>query len=356
MTVPCLAARRGDAWLRLITLIAAGIAYLGATPAAACTLQTSITAALGTYSPAAVAAAAVPALQSRSGLSCDGQLLNLLGGAYIRATFTSQNALKLVEQDGTTKIGYILSADPGGTVRATQGATIDYMQNNLLNLLGLLGSSVADLPFYLKPSSATLPPPGIYRDKVTIGWSWFQCPGGIFVLGQCVGKDDSGTGTSVVDVTLIVTPIDAIVTMTSAVTWDPINATRNPKALPGSRRRVTVAVQNQDIVPLGSGSLNIVLPTPTGVIVALDGDGASSGAAIKMNDGNPSSALTLRYGGPADLSDDVDFSADNGQSWAFAPVAGDLASQKNVTHVRVRPQGAMAKQSSLAISIPYFLP
>ncbi|NQE61971.1 spore coat protein U domain-containing protein [Caulobacter sp. RHG1] len=319
----------------------------------ACTVSSAVTSTLGTYSPAAVKAAAVPALQSRAGLACGSGVLVLLGGNVVQAKFHSDNGFKLKQASGSEMIGYVASADPAGAAPFAEGATLDYMQNNLLNLLGLLGGSSADLPVYVKPASTTQPAPGVYSDRITIDWSWNLCPG-IGLLGLCIGVPDTGTGASVITVTLIVSPQNAVMTISTTTTWDPLNGVTAPKAIPGSRRRVSVTLANPDIVPIDAGTIALVLPTPPHAILALDGDG-TGGVAARFADGSPASQTTLRYGGPGDASDDVDFSADGGVNWTYAPVAGDAASQGAVTHMRFRPQGAMAKQSSLTVSAPFLV-
>lgn len=345
-------------FLRLLaSLLVAGCAAV-ALPANACTLVPSVTSTSGPFSPAAVKAAAVPAQSTRAGLTCDPSLVVLLGGTYIRATLRSTNGYKLLRTGGGGSIDYVASADAAGSYRFTTAApTIDYMQNNLLNLLGLLGGSSADLPFFVKPSSGVLPPVGSYTDRVTIDWSWYLCPGGVSILGGlCLGRESKGVNQrATVDVTLTVAARSVTVAVTSVIVWDPANEANNPKDLPGSRRRVALGIANPDLVALDAGTLALVLPTPPRTLVALDGDGVSTGAAIRMTEGAPASGVAIRYDGPSSTTDDVDFSADSGASWAFVPVAGDSVSQGRVTHVRVRPRGAMAPSSSFSVSVPFLV-
>lgn len=115
---------------------------------------------------------------------------------------------------------------------------------------------------------------------------------------------------------------------------------------------MSVNVTNPDLVPLDDGTLAVVLPRPGDVTVALDGDGTAGTTVIGLSEGLTPSTVAVRYGGAADRTDDVDFSADQGVSWGYVPTPGDAASQALITHVRVRPRGAMAKQSSFSISVP----
>jgi spore coat protein U-like protein len=319
-------------------------------PAFACTVSPTLATNFGSYSPAAVKAGAVPALPSRAGLTCPTSVLVLLGGNYIRAKFNSQNGMMLLRAGGGT-VSYTASADPGATVKFSQDGTIDYMQNNLLNLLGLLGGSSADLPFYTKPASGALIAAGTYTDKITITWNWYICQG-VGALSLCVGDPVQGSGQSIIDVTLTVTPKAILVATSSRTTWDPVNGTTAPKAVPLSRRRSILSVQNPDIVPLDSGSLMLSMPIPLSQTIALDGDGTGSSSFVSLTEGSPASGLALTYTAPESTSDDVDFSNDGGLTWSYSPIAGSSTSAAEVNAVRLRPRGAMAAGSTFEISVP----
>lgn len=342
----------GKGFWRCVTALLIGIAALAASSASACTVSGTVTNNEGPYSPAAVKAGAVPAISNQAGLSCGTAVLVLLGGSYIRATFSSANNFLLKPSSGAN-VSYTASADSAATVPITQGATVDYMQNNLLNLLGLLGGSNAALPFFIKPSSATLVAAGTYSDVITINWSWRLCSG-VYVAGACtLGTLDQGTGQSIITVNLTVAPQNMTMVMSTATTWDSYNTTTNPKALPGSKRRSSVVLTNPDIVPLDSNTVFVIVPTPAGTYIALDGDGSSGGAAIQFAQGNPASGLTFTYTSPSSTGDNVEFSSDGGSSWGYTPLSGDVASQSAVTHIRLKPQGVMAAGSSFSVSLSY---
>ena len=324
-----------------------------AADATACTATPTTTATLGTsYSPPAVRAGAVPALKAQAGLSCTPGLLILLGVNAVKAKFHSANGFKLKKTGGTATIDYAASADPAGTVAFAQDTTVDYMQNNLLNLLGLLGGSSADFPFYVKPSAAALPGVGTYTDRITINWDWYLCQG-IGALFLCIGTLDEGSATTVIDVTLTVEAKQLTVATSSRTTWDPVNGVINPKALPGGRQRTTLLVANPDIVAIENNSMALTLPVAARQRIALDGDGSGSPAVFTYADGSPASSLAFAYASPGSTTDDVDFSNDGGTSWSYAPVAGSAASQGAVTHVRLRPRGSMAPGSNFSISLPF---
>ena len=235
-----------------------------------------------------------------------------------------------------------------------QNAQIDYMQNNLLNLLGLLGGSSAALPLYIRPGSAAGLPYGDYVDTISVQWDWRIC-NVAYVLGACVGTLDQGTGRTDITVKLTVGPQDVTMTLSSVITWDPVNGTAWPFALPGAKGRTTLAVRNPDLVPLDSGSVALVYKVPTKASIALDGDGTASATIVGFTDGSPTSGTTLTYTAANSTTDDVDFSADDGVTWTYAPVPGNRASEAAITHLRFRPRGAMRESSNFTLSFPYLV-
>ena len=323
-------------------------AVLGASPAAACTATPSVATDLGSFSPAAIRAGAVPAQRSRAGLVCPTSILALLSNNFIRARYQSANNLRLNPVSGTAAaIPYVLSADAGGTVVAAQNGTIDYMQNNLLNLLGLLGGSSADLPFFVRPSASTPPAVGTYTDRITIRWTWYICPG-VVALGICLLGATEGTADTIVDITLTVTPRTMTVTTASQTTWDPISGTSSPKAIPGSRQRVSVTLTNPDLVPTDDG-VTVVVPIATRQSFAPDGDGTTGGSnGIRATTGT---GTTLTYTDPASTTDDVDFSADGGATWSFVPGSGGPP-QVRADTIRFRPRGPLAAGATFVLSFP----
>jgi spore coat protein U-like protein len=334
---------------RALALLLAAMLVLCANAAQACTTTPSVPTDFGTFSAQAVKQGAIPSQFSRAGLSCPTSAIVLLGMNYIRAKFQSKNGMKLM--NGANGIAYSASADAGATAPFAQNGTVDYMQNNLLNVLGLLDGSNADLPIYVKPSGGALPPPGVYTDKITMTWNWYLCPG-VNALIICLGTPNQGSSvTSVIDVTLTVGAKSVVLTTSTGSTWDPVNGTSNPKSLPGGKRRMIVNVTNPDLVPVDNNTLGLNLAVPAGTIVALDGDGTGSGAFLNFTDGSPPSMLALMYAAPGSTTDDVDFSSDRGVSWNYVPTTGDSVSQSAVTNVRVRPRGAMAAGSRFSLSV-----
>jgi hypothetical protein len=357
------ASMRGLSFLgRALGALLVGLFFIG-TPALAapCAVTASAPMTIGSYTQAAVKGAAVPRVQSRAGLKCPVSVITVLGGNYMRATFSSANwnaTDGLVLKNGSNKIGYSPSLDANGTYPFAQNTTVDYMQNNLLNVLGLLGGSDADLPIFVKTNSlAAMPPLGDYTDTITIAWSWYECTLIGINLGvtSCIGTEDKGSGTTTIAVKLTVTAQTITMSTTTVTTYDPVNNTTNPKALPLSKRRTSVVVANPDVVAVDAGTLKVRLTTPAGLRVSLTGDGTSSTTIFGFSDGSPASGMAFSYTGPSDQTDDVDFSNNNGTSWTYVPTAGDKTSEEAITDVQIHPRNAMAKGSSFTVTVPYLV-
>lgn len=336
---------------RLLALSVAALLALFALPANACTRTTSTTTHMGAYSPAAAASGTIPARQTPAGLACAPSTLSLLDRNYIRATFVSStNSRKVKLEGGSATIAYTASADAAGTLPFTGTTPVDYMRNNLLNILGLLGDSEQSLPISLRFAAGGTPAPGLYKDRITIRWEWYICPAALTQY-LCLGIPDTDTATVTIDVSLRITRDLVIVTSTSTE-WDPVSGSNKPKDLPGSRQTAVVTVTNPDASALDQNTVVVVLPVATNQAVTLGADGSGTSQQIVLTEGSPASSLVLSYTGAASTSDDVDFSSDGGSSWTFLPTEGDDTSLRRVTTVRLRPRGTMAPNSSFSIGVP----
>ncbi|MDO6415813.1 spore coat protein U domain-containing protein [Sphingomonas sp. BIUV-7] len=321
-------------------------------PARACDVATPIATNVGTFSPAAIKASA-PFAKTGAGFSCSSfSVLTVLSGNFLKATVATGTQLKLTSA-ASDIVTYKLFADSAATIEMKPGVDAYYMNGVLLNLLNLLGDGSINVPVYFKLASAAAVPPGIYTGSFSVTWTWNFC-NGIAVAGLCVGTTDSGTKAGVVNVTLTVEPKPPVIGLAlGQPTWDGVNGTNKPKAIPGSKRRLILTVTNPDIVATEADAVQMLLPTPAGMVIALDGDGTGMGAVVQPSEGSPASGLMLTYASPSSTSDQIDFSSDNGSSWNSYPVAGNPSSQASVTTVRARPLGSMAALSSYTVTIPY---
>ncbi|TCP32720.1 spore coat protein U domain-containing protein [Sphingomonas sp. BK235] len=340
---------------RLLARLLAALALLVAAPALACTMPATAPATVGSFSPAAIKAGAVPYAQTASGFECSTlTVLTLLSTNFLSATIAPGATLKLTStSNAADTLTYQLFANASSSYEIKPGATTFYMKSGAVTLLSV-GSQGANVPLFVKLASGTAPAPGTYTGTVAIRWDWNFC-NGVAVGSLCVlGGTDSGSQTVTLTVTLYVAPKPPTVALSlGAVTWDPVNGALRPKAIPGSKRRVVMTLTNPDLVATEIDATTLVVPTAPRLAIALDGDGTGSGAVVQVTEGSPPSGATIAYASPGSTTDQIDFSSDNGASWTYAPVPGDAASQAAVTSVRIKPKASMAAGSSISVSIPY---
>ena len=76
-----------------------------------------------------------------------------------------------------------------------------------------------------------------------------------------------------------------------------------------------------------------------------DYDVATSGP-VQFIDGAPASGINpINFVGLSDLTDDIEFSNDNGATFTYAPTAGANGTDPAVTHIRVNTTGTLAGNS-----------
>lgn len=339
--------------LRSISIFLAGLAVLSVASSAwaACTATASSTATVS-QSPNAVHGDAAPFTAFIGGFSCPpgSPVLTLLGANYLKATI-SNTTYKLTHTNGTNTVDFQLAALRSGTPKLS-GTTTAYIDGTVVDLLGLTGSIPTSINVFIKPRLNTptvAPPAGVYSGAFRIKWDWSFC-NAIGIGNLCVlGQTDSGSKNTDVTVTLTVGGVAPTINTATSTTWDDQNGATNPKAIPGSKRRMILTVGNPDVAAQDNNVVAVVVATPPNTTVALDGDGSNSALAT-FTEGSPSSSLAFSYVSSTSSGDDVEFSSDNGSTWTFQPTA---ATQGQVTHVRLRPRGAMAAKSNFKLSIAY---
>jgi hypothetical protein len=135
---------------------------------------------------------------------------------------------------------------------------------------------------------------------------------------------------------------------TSLAYSDPVNGLINPKLIPGGFANYSLTVT----APAGTA------PTGNSVIVT-DAIPANLSMFVSTYAPGPgpvlftpgASALTYGFTSLSSAADDLEFSNNGGASWTYAPVADVNGVDTNITHVRVRPKGAMAAGSSFTINL-----
>jgi len=131
---------------------------------------------------------------------------------------------------------------------------------------------------------------------------------------------------------------------------DPVNATSNPKAVPGATMLNRIVISNT-----GPGAADASTVVITEAIAAesrlrvIDFDAATTGP-LRFEDGAVASGLNYTFISLSDVTDDVAFSNDGGLTFNYTPVADAAGIDSAVTHIRITPQGAF--QGSGAAGVP----
>ena len=115
---------------------------------------------------------------------------------------------------------------------------------------------------------------------------------------------------------------------------DPVNATSNPKAIPGGVVQYALGVANQGLGVVDANSLVITDPLPPNMALYVD---TSSGDPIVFVDGPVPSGLSFNY------ATDVTFSsqAGGGPPYTYLPTPDVDGFGPAVTGVRINPTGIM---------------
>lgn len=198
-------------WPARLVAMAGALVLLGiGNPAWAGCAATSGTASLGAASSFAVAGEPQGA-SANTGFSCSGSgILTLLATNRVTATVqgaTNSNGSQLRLHDPSTgdHIPYILCRDSGCSQSYAVGSQVIWSSTTLLGLLNLFNGPGGTLPLYVRTTPGVHVAAGTYTSRVTLSWSWNICSVGGSALGVevCLLRD-TGTDTSVVDISLVV--------------------------------------------------------------------------------------------------------------------------------------------------------
>jgi hypothetical protein len=127
---------------------------------------------------------------------------------------------------------------------------------------------------------------------------------------------------------------------------DPVNATTFPKSIPGAVKLYRVQVVNQGAGSVDNNSVMIADRIAANTRLFVGNLGAPGSGPVAFVNGTPSSALTWTFTALNSLTDDLDFSNDNGVTWTYAPVPDANGYDAAVTDIRMRPKGLMPGQGS----------
>jgi uncharacterized repeat protein (TIGR01451 family) len=164
-----------------------------------------------------------------------------------------------------------------------------------------------------------------------------------------------GATTPVASMTFTVTaPPPLTIIKTSQPYYDPYFGFTNPKSIPGSYVAYTISIANPNPFTVDNNSVVITDPTPANLQLFVSNVPNGTGPVLFQN-GSPASGLTYTFSGLASTTDDVDFSNDGGTSWTYVPAPNAAGVDPAVTHIRIRPKGTMAANSSFNVQFGYLL-
>ena len=158
-----------------------------------------------------------------------------------------------------------------------------------------------------------------------------------------VTTTNAGSGTAATATLTVTGGAPSLVNMkTVSVTSDPFNGSTNPKNIPGAEALYNLRVTNTGAGVVDNNTLVIDDPLPANIELFVGDLGAVGSGPIVFVQGTPTSNLTYSFTSLASLTDDVDFSNDNGATWTFVPTPPyDPA----VNRIRLKPQATMAGAS-----------
>jgi hypothetical protein len=170
----------------------------------------------------------------------------------------------------------------------------------------------------------------------------FPTPGGVSI-GTALSSTATISGeTSEFGGNVIVTGGPSLAHVKSVqVVSDPANGTTNPKSIPGAVQLYTVRITNQGALGLDNNSVSIVDAIHPATKLFVGNLGAPGSGPIAFTNGTPSSGLTWTFTALNNITDDLQFSNDNGATWAYAPTADAEGCDVAVTHIRMQPKGTM---------------
>ncbi len=151
---------------------------------------------------------------------------------------------------------------------------------------------------------------------------------------------NAGSGTAATATLTVTGGTPSLVNMkTVSVTSDPFNGSTNPKNIPSAEVLYNLRVTNTGAGVVDNNTLVMVDPLPANTELFVGDLGAVGSGPIVFVQGTPTSNLTYTFISLASLTDDVDFSNDNGATWTYVPTPPyDTA----VNRIRLNPKGTMA--------------
>lgn len=146
----------------------------------------------------------------------------------------------------------------------------------------------------------------------------------------------------VVDTIEAALPPDIVVNKAFSTIDDPINATIDPKPIPGGRILYSITVSNEGAGVADSDSVVVTDVTPTNLCFIVTDIGTPGSGPVAFQDGTPSSGLSYTFASLGSTTDDVDFSNNNGLTFDYSPADAGAGCDPSITNFRVNLSGIFA--------------
>jgi Domain of unknown function (DUF2341) len=131
------------------------------------------------------------------------------------------------------------------------------------------------------------------------------------------------------------------ITHTARPLSDPVNGTTNPKSIPGATVVNETTVQNSGFGPVDTNSVVITETIPAGMALRVVDFDATTAGPVRFTDGIPPSGLNYNFNSLGNNGDDIQFSNDNGATYAYTPVPDGNGVDTAVTNIRINPRNQL---------------
>jgi trimeric autotransporter adhesin len=283
-------------------------------------------------------------------LACTGNATALAGNVLtvnpadtaIVCTFTNnriQQQFRLAKLWSGATNGHTASATTsGGTANASFSSTAPAATNG--SLVTMRAGDVVTLPAETWGGGAVA---ALYNATV-------ECIGGSPLASGATGRtltiQGNTTATTCTYTNAYVLPL--AIAKTSVAYSDPVNGTTNPKLIPGGFVDYSLVVTAPSGTAPTAGSIIVTDAIPANLSLFVGTYAPGPGPVRFIAN---SSALTYSFTSLSNIADDLEFSNNGGTSWGYAPTADANGVDPVVTHVRIRPKGAMAPGSTFTINL-----